>query len=57
MSSKDVIIEPKEEEKVEYHLLSVDETKTLLHTGKYYTLLLMNWLKKIWNTTRKKKIK
>ncbi|ORX35845.1 calcium ATPase [Piromyces finnis] len=33
MSSKDVIIEPKEEEeKVEYHLLSIDETKSLLHT-------------------------
>jgi potassium/sodium efflux P-type ATPase len=32
MYSKDVIIEPKEEEKVEYHLLTADETKSLLHT-------------------------
>jgi len=32
MSSKDVIIEPREEEKVEYHLLSIEETKSLLHT-------------------------
>jgi len=34
MSSEEVIIEP-QEEKVEFHLLSVDETKSLLHTGKY----------------------
>jgi len=32
MSSKDVIIEPREEEKVEYHLLSIEETRNLLHT-------------------------
>jgi len=40
MSSKDVIIEPKEEEKVEFHLLSIDETKSLLHTGNYIFIIL-----------------